>query len=95
MPLDGKMVWFAIPIFIGFVAVEMLTLRYFGRSGYSWRESLATIGVQKPEKVDAEKVKASLPHGQVTVKEDGCHVKPVSVTALLETSITAAFASDW
>ena len=45
MPLDGKMFWFAIPIFIGFVAVEMLTLRYFGRSGYSWRESLATIGV--------------------------------------------------
>jgi uncharacterized protein (TIGR02058 family) len=27
-----------------------------------------TIGVQKPEKVDAEKVKASLPHGIVTVK---------------------------
>lgn len=45
MPLDGKMFWFAIPIFIGFVAVEMLTLRYFGRSGYSWRESLATISV--------------------------------------------------
>jgi len=27
-----------------------------------------TIGVQKPEKDDAEKVKASLPHGKVTVK---------------------------
>lgn len=27
-----------------------------------------TIGVQKPDAVDAEKVKASLPHGQVTVK---------------------------
>jgi uncharacterized protein (TIGR02058 family) len=27
-----------------------------------------TIGVQKPEKVDAERVRASLPHGQVTVK---------------------------
>jgi uncharacterized protein (TIGR02058 family) len=27
-----------------------------------------TIGVQKPEKVDAEKIKASLPHGKVTVK---------------------------
>ena len=27
-----------------------------------------TIGVQRPEKVDVEKVKASLPHGQVTVK---------------------------
>ena len=27
-----------------------------------------TIGVQRPEKVDVEKVKASLPVGQVTVK---------------------------
>jgi uncharacterized protein (TIGR02058 family) len=27
-----------------------------------------TIGVQQPDKVDAEKVKASLPHGIVTVK---------------------------
>jgi uncharacterized protein (TIGR02058 family) len=27
-----------------------------------------TIGVQNPEAVDTEKVKASLPHGQVTVK---------------------------
>ena len=27
-----------------------------------------TIGVQKPEKVDIDKVKASLPHGIVTVK---------------------------
>lgn len=27
-----------------------------------------TIGVQRPEQVDAERVKASLPHGQVTVR---------------------------
>ena len=27
-----------------------------------------TIGVQQPDKVDAEAVKAALPHGQVTVK---------------------------
>lgn len=27
-----------------------------------------TIGVQKPEAVDADQVKAKLPHGQVTVK---------------------------
>ncbi len=27
-----------------------------------------TIGVQKPDKVDVEKVKASLPHGQAAVK---------------------------
>ena len=26
-----------------------------------------TIGVQRPERVDAERVRASLPHGQVTV----------------------------
>ncbi|MBK1658038.1 Lin0512 family protein [Paracraurococcus ruber] len=27
-----------------------------------------TIGVQKPERVEAERVRASLPHGQVTVR---------------------------
>ena len=27
-----------------------------------------TIGVQRPEKIDASVIKASLPHGQVTVK---------------------------
>jgi uncharacterized protein (TIGR02058 family) len=27
-----------------------------------------TIGVQRPEAVDAERVRASLPHGQVTVR---------------------------
>lgn len=27
-----------------------------------------TIGVQRPERVDAERVKAALPHGQVSVK---------------------------
>ncbi len=27
-----------------------------------------TIGVQAPDKVDAERVRASLPHGEVTVK---------------------------
>jgi len=27
-----------------------------------------TIGVQQPDKVDIDKVRASLPHGQVTVK---------------------------
>lgn len=26
-----------------------------------------TIGVQRPERVDAERIRASLPHGQVTV----------------------------
>ncbi|WP_149536001.1 Lin0512 family protein [Siccirubricoccus phaeus] len=27
-----------------------------------------TIGVQQPEKVEAERIRASLPHGQVTVR---------------------------
>jgi uncharacterized protein (TIGR02058 family) len=27
-----------------------------------------TIGVQRPDRVDAERVKAALPHGEVTVK---------------------------
>jgi uncharacterized protein (TIGR02058 family) len=27
-----------------------------------------TIGVQRPERVDAERVRAALPHGEVTVK---------------------------
>jgi uncharacterized protein (TIGR02058 family) len=27
-----------------------------------------TIGVQRPEQVDAERIRASLPHGQVTVR---------------------------
>ena len=47
-------------------------------SSMSWLRSLGlnskemqievTIGVQKPEQVDAAKVKAGLPHGKVTVK---------------------------
>ena len=47
-------------------------------SSMSWIRSLGldskamqvevTIGVQRPDQVDAAKVKASLPHGQVTVK---------------------------
>jgi uncharacterized protein (TIGR02058 family) len=47
-------------------------------SSMSWLRSLGldskamqievTIGVQRPEQVDAAKVKASLPHGHVTVK---------------------------
>jgi uncharacterized protein (TIGR02058 family) len=37
-----------------------------------------TIGVQKPDRVDAAAVKASLPHGQVTVKvvKGGLDVPP-------------------
>ncbi|MBI3916894.1 MAG: Lin0512 family protein [Betaproteobacteria bacterium] len=47
-------------------------------SSMSWLRSLGldsratqvevTIGVQRPDQVDAAKVKASLPHGKVTVK---------------------------
>ena len=47
-------------------------------SSMSWLRSLGldskamqievTIGVQRPDQVDAAKVKASLPHGKITVK---------------------------
>jgi uncharacterized protein (TIGR02058 family) len=49
-----------------------------------------TIGVQQPGRVDAAAVKASLPHGQVTVKvvkggldvpEEGIHDRAVIATA--------------
>ena len=49
-----------------------------------------TIGVQQPGRVDAAAVKASLPHGQVTVKvvkggldipEEGAHDRAVIATA--------------
>ena len=51
-----------------------------------------TIGVQDPAKVDAAAVKASLPHGQVTVKvvkggldvpEEGMHDKAVIASAAI------------
>ena len=42
-------------------------IRSLGLDSKSMRVEV-TIGVQKPEAVDVEAVKASLPHGQVTVK---------------------------
>ena len=51
-----------------------------------------TIGVQKPERVDAASVKAALPHGQVTVKvvkggldvpEEGVHDAAVIASAAI------------
>src|SRR5579859_1877760 len=42
-------------------------IRTFGLDSRSMQVEV-TIGVQRPDKVDAEKVKASLPHGTVTVK---------------------------
>ena len=51
-----------------------------------------TIGVQQPEKVDLAAVKASLPHGQVTVKavkggldvpEEGAHDAAVIAAAAI------------
>jgi uncharacterized protein (TIGR02058 family) len=51
-----------------------------------------TIGVQEPAKVDAEKIKASLPHGQVTVNvvkgglnvpEEGTHDMAVIASAAI------------
>ncbi len=40
-----------------------------------------TIGVQQPEKVDAEAVKATLPHGQVSISvvKGGLDVPPDSI----------------
>jgi uncharacterized protein (TIGR02058 family) len=40
-----------------------------------------TIGVQRPEQVDAEKVRASLPHGKATVKvvKGGLDVPPEGI----------------
>ena len=43
-------------------------LRSLGIDAKTQMHVAVTIGVQQPEKVDAAAVKASLPHGQVTVK---------------------------
>lgn len=45
MPLDGRLFWYIAPIFLGFVALELLVAYRLGRGSYSWRASLATIGV--------------------------------------------------
>src|SRR5690242_6814500 len=42
-------------------------IRSFGLDSRAMQVEV-TIGVQKPERVDAAAVQASLPHGQVTVK---------------------------
>ena len=44
MPLSGQMFWIAAPIFILFVGLEIFYFYRKSRNGYSWRESLATIG---------------------------------------------------
>lgn len=45
MPLSAQMFWIAAPIFILFVTLEIFYFHRKSRSGYSWRESLATIGI--------------------------------------------------
>jgi uncharacterized protein (TIGR02058 family) len=46
---------------------SMSWLRSLGLDSKAMRVEV-TIGVQRPDEVDAAKVKASLPHGQVAVK---------------------------
>lgn len=58
-----------------------------------------TIGVQQPEKVDAGAVKATLPHGQVTVKvvQGGVDVPnegPDDVTVIASAAIAVAVDLD-
>lgn len=52
-----------------------------------------TVGVQRPEKVDPEAVKAALPHGQITVNAvkgglDIANEGPGDVTAIAIAAIT-------
>ena|SRR5688572_3018761 len=46
---------------------SLTMLRSLGKDSKTMQVEV-TIGVQRPEKVDVEAVKKSLPHGQVTVK---------------------------
>src|ERR1700723_2328580 len=50
-------------------AIHHSSLSIIGSLGLDSRKMLVevTIGVQHPEKVDAEAVKATLPHGQVSI----------------------------
>jgi len=45
MPFSTQMFWIAAPIFILFVTLEIFYFHRKSRRGYSWRESLATIGI--------------------------------------------------
>src|SRR5258708_21741962 len=51
-------------------ALHHSSLAFIGSLGLDAKQMQVevTIGVQRPEQVDAAKVKASLPHGQVSVK---------------------------
>ena len=45
MLITNQMFWIAAPIFISFVVLEILAFKRKKQKGYSWRESLATLGV--------------------------------------------------
>ena len=51
MPITGKMFWIAAPIFLLFVSLEIFCFHRNRLTGYSWRESLTTIGIGLGHKV--------------------------------------------
>lgn len=51
MPITGQMFWIAAPIFLLFVSLEIFCFHRNRLTGYSWRESLTTIGIGLGHKV--------------------------------------------
>lgn len=51
MPIRGQMFWIAAPIFLLFVSFEIFCFHRNRLTGYSWRESLTTIGIGLGHKV--------------------------------------------
>ncbi len=45
VPLQGQVYWIALPIFVSLVLIEAAISWWKGRAAYTWRESLASIGV--------------------------------------------------
>ncbi len=45
MVLQGQIFWIALPLFLGLVLIEAGIYWWLGRPAYTWRESLASIGV--------------------------------------------------
>jgi uncharacterized protein (TIGR02058 family) len=86
-------------------ALHHSSIVLFRSLGYDHRDMRVqvTIGVQQPDKVDKEAVKASLPHGQVTVKvvKGGLdvHDPAQDTTHVIATAAVAALlpveAADW
>jgi sterol desaturase/sphingolipid hydroxylase (fatty acid hydroxylase superfamily) len=51
MPITGQMFWIAAPIFLLLVSLEIFCFHRNRLTGYSWRESLTTIGIGLGHKV--------------------------------------------